>query len=106
MDHLLTALLSSAPAGGFADASVRIYDLQRAAEQNSQNGLDADVPGSESTLLRGHSAAVYGIDYSHDGQLLFTSSGDTTVRLWSSELKACMVAYRCLLGSLTSALQS
>ena len=73
---------------------MRIYDLQGGAEQNGQLGSDADMPGSESTLLRGHSAAVYGIDYSHDGQLLFTSSGDATVRLWSSELKACMVAYR------------
>lgn len=32
------------------------------------------------THLRGHSAAVYGVDYSPDGQLLFSASGDGCAR--------------------------
>ena len=39
--------------------------------EDSGNGA---VPGV--THLRGHSAAVYGVDYSPDGQLLFSASGD------------------------------
>ena len=50
--------------------------------------------GSAVSLLWGHSAAVYGLDYTPDQQLLFTSSADGTVRLWSTELAVNLVAYR------------
>ena len=45
-------------------------------------------------MLRGHSRAVYGVDVSPDAQLLLSASGDGTVRLWSAELAAALVAYR------------
>ena len=32
--------------------------------------------GTARLRLWGHTAAVYGVDYSHDGQLLFSASGD------------------------------
>lgn len=83
-------LLVCIAAGGFSDSSVRMYDLEKMAAARSQE----EAAGSAVSLLWGHSAAVYGLDYSPDQQLLFTSSADGTVRLWSTELAANLVAYR------------
>ena len=84
------------PAGGFADSSVRIYDLEKMANARSL-AQDQEADGGEVSLLWGHSGAVYGLDYSPDRHLLFTSSSDGTVRLWSTELAFNLVAYRCAL---------
>ena len=46
-------------------------------------------------MLWGHSAAVNAVDFSPDLRLLFSASGDGTVRLWSLGLAANLVAYRC-----------
>ncbi|KAK9828987.1 hypothetical protein WJX72_003246 [[Myrmecia] bisecta] len=78
-------------AGGFADSSVRIYDVERAASSRLKGG---GSNGSDVTYLRGHSAAVYGLDYSTDHQLLYSGSADGTVRLWSTEIGANLAAYR------------
>ncbi len=75
-------------AGGFADSSVRVYD----ASKRAANG--AKPQGDEATVLRGHSRPVYGLDFSMDSRLLLSSSGDGTVRLWSTDLFANLVAYR------------
>ena len=48
-----------------------------------------------STILRGHSRPVYGLDFSLDERLLLSASGDGTVRLWGTEIGANLVAYRC-----------
>ena len=45
-------------------------------------------------ILRGHSRPVYGLDFSLDERLLLSASGDGTVRLWSTEIGANLVAYR------------
>lgn len=78
-------------AGGFADASVRVYDVQKAA--GAREGGPGDEPGDEVTEFRGHSGAVYGVDFSSDNQLLVSASGDGTIRLWHLPLKACLNAY-------------
>ncbi|EIE22407.1 putative TAF5 [Coccomyxa subellipsoidea C-169] len=75
-------------AGGFADSSVRVYD----ASKRAANG--AKPQGDEAIVLRGHSRPVYGLDFSMDSRLLLSSSGDGTVRLWSTDLFANLVAYR------------
>lgn len=80
-------------AGGFADSSVRIYDLEKMAHAGTQPQQDAANGGAVS-LLWGHSGAIYGLDYSPDQQLLYTSSADGTVRLWSTDLAVNLVAYR------------
>lgn len=85
-------LLVCIAAGGFSDSSVRIYDLEKMAAARSQ--AQQEAAGGAVSLLWGHSAAVYGLDYSPDQQLLFTSSADGTVRLWSTELAVNLVAYR------------
>lgn len=46
------------------------------------------------SIFRGHSRPVYAVSFSQDGQLLLSASGDGTVRLWSTELSANLVAYR------------
>ena len=82
-------------AGGFADSSVRVFDV---ASQNS-NVADGAAPGMAleggATMLWGHSAAVNAVDFSPDLRLLFSASVDGTIRLWSLGLAANLVAYRC-----------
>lgn len=48
----------------------------------------------EYSELVGHSQAVYGLSFSPDNKFLLSSSADGTVRLWSSEARANLVAYR------------
>lgn len=68
------------------------------ASKRGQASGEAPDDSSAVSLLWGHSGAVYGLDYSPDQQLLYTSSADGTVRLWSTELAANLVAYRCSLS--------
>jgi hypothetical protein len=89
-----TWLTGISPAGGFADSSVRIYDLEKMATSRGQASDEAAAGGSAVSHLWGHSGAIYGLDYSPDQQLLYTSSADGTVRLWSTELAVNLVAYR------------
>ena len=88
-------LIGISAAGGFADSSVRIYDLEKMAASRGQASDEAAAGDSAVSRLWGHSGAVYGLDYSPDQQLLYTSSADGTVRLWSTELAVNLVAYRC-----------
>lgn len=57
-------------------------------------GQSPDASESSVNVLWGHSGAVYGLNYSPDRQLLYTSSADGTVRLWSTEMAVNLVAYR------------
>ncbi|KAI3425901.1 hypothetical protein D9Q98_007874 [Chlorella vulgaris] len=72
-------------AGGFADSSVRLYDLQARASA---------AAGDWVTYFSGHSGPVFGLDFSPDNQLLFSASGDGTVRLWSMEVRANLAVYK------------
>lgn len=92
--------------GGFQDSSVRLYcmdgRLQEASERRRKRPHgDAEVGGQAlgpytegGAILRGHSRPVYGLDFSLDERLLLSASGDGTVRLWSTEIGANLVAYR------------
>jgi transcription initiation factor TFIID subunit 5 len=46
--------------------------------------------------LRGHSAAVYGMDFSPDNKFLLTGSADNSVRLWMLDrgVNSNIVAYK------------
>ncbi|KAA6423212.1 hypothetical protein WJX79_007050 [Trebouxia sp. C0005] len=96
--HTLNCVTTSSDAacvaGGFADSSVRIYDLEKMAAARGQASDEAAAGSSAVSHLWGHSGAIYGLDYSPDQQLLYTSSADGTVRLWSTALAANLVAYR------------
>ena len=80
-------------AGGFEDASVRLNDIQKGSKAEDRTE-DEDSPGSEVTQLCGHSGPIFGLDFSHDKTLLFSSSADSTVRLWHLELAACLNQYK------------
>ena len=92
--HRFRTCFCGCGAGGFADSSVRVFDV---ASQNS-NAADGAAPGMAleggATMLWGHSAAVNAVDFSPDLRLLFSASVDGTVRLWSLGLAANLVAYR------------
>jgi transcription initiation factor TFIID subunit 5 len=91
-------------AGGFADSSVRVFNVRAEAEARVAAAAAAAgaVGGSAtdyadaggSAVLRGHAAAVYGVDFSPDESLALSAGGDGTLRLWSLELGAGLVAYR------------
>eukprot|EP00887_Chlorella_sp_A99_P008015 scaffold12.g8015.t1 len=92
---------ASALAGGFADSSVRLFDLAaaRAASGAAASTSAAGAGGGGggvggAVYLTGHSGPVYAADFSPDDALLLTASADGTVRLWSRELAAGLVAYR------------
>lgn len=53
-----------------------------------------DMSQRQTTSLVGHSGTVNAISYSADQQLLFSASSDSTVRLWSTELRKGIAAYR------------
>ena len=80
------------PAGGFGDASIRVYDMEKAGETAA--GTTAQEPGDEVLELSGHSGAVSGLDFSPDTDLLFSASSDGTLRLWHLPLVACLNSYR------------
>ena len=67
---------AATPAGGFADSSVRLYDLQARASGAAAGAAPADWV----TYFAGHSGPVFGLDFSPDNQLLFSASGDGSVR--------------------------
>lgn len=70
-------------AGGFADSSVRLYDLRARAQGGSSGAAAAAASAAGSdwvSCFHGHSAPVFGLDFSSDNQLLFSASGDGTVR--------------------------
>ena len=71
--------------GGFADSTVRLYDLRRmgSAEAGSDGGIGTSAVPEDGrhgdggcVTLQGHSGPVFGVDYSADGQLLFSGSAD------------------------------
>ena len=73
-------------AAGFSDSMIKIWSLKdRLGSQ--------DRSGSGSTLI-GHSGPVYALDFSPDGDLILSASEDKSMRLWSTETKTNLVAYK------------
>ncbi len=44
--------------------------------------------GEERATLRGHAASIYAVEFSADGTVLASASGDNTVRMWRAAAKA------------------
>lgn len=69
---------------------MRLYDLRARAQGGSSGATAADASGASHdwiSTFHGHSAPVFGLDFSPDNQLLFSASGDGTVR-WGRHLAA------------------
>jgi WD40 repeat protein len=56
----------------------------------------ADLSEQQVKHLYGHSGSITGLSYSTDQALLFSSSADGTVRLWSMQWCKNLAAYRCV----------
>lgn len=81
--------------GGFADSTVRLYDLQRLGRPPGKGAaLDCSSQGAACRVLHGHSGAVYGVDASPDGQVIYSGSADGTVRAWGFEAGAALAAFK------------
>lgn len=82
---------ASRVAAGFADSSLRIYNLDSPSAAGGAIGNDRTT---SPTVLRGHAGPVYAADFSPDDQLLVSCSADGTARLWSTKLAVGLVAYQ------------
>lgn len=96
--------------GGFADSSLKVWDMAKLGEQQSSfasgtgNGIGSTsieikeaAPDSGKppyTLLKGHAGPVYSANFSPDGDYILSASNDCTVRLWSLPLVANLVCYK------------
>eukprot|EP00047_Mylnosiga_fluctuans_P018487 m.71614 g.71614 ORF g.71614 m.71614 type:complete len:639 (+) comp7642_c0_seq3:139-2055(+) len=97
---------STLMAGGFADSSIRLWDLTgkglRAVRPSDQletlddRSWDAilDETITTSKTLHGHSGTIYAVCFSPDNLFLLSSSEDSTVRLWSLLTFSAVVCYR------------
>mgnify|MGYP006415910567 FL=1 len=91
--------------GGDVAMAEKAEDARELAPGTDKNGAslsEADKPSRGSKVARptpsteyvGHASAVHGVSLSPGDEFLLSCSRDTTVRLWSLELKTCLAAYR------------
>ncbi|KAG1654193.1 hypothetical protein FOA52_004568 [Chlamydomonas sp. UWO 241] len=110
---------ASRVAAGFADASIRLYNVQSlsrarhaaAAGAGAHDTMDIDadapartgaaVPTSAAAVeapgvmhLLGHRAPVYSLSFAHDERLLFSGGGDGCIRLWSPDMGSALASLR------------
>ena len=75
---------------GFADSQVRVWDLDRASRERAEGGNPA---ATAPFTLTGHAGPVYGVEFTPSEEYLLSCGGDHSVRLWSTELCAQLMAY-------------
>ncbi|KAH1067275.1 hypothetical protein J1N35_032262 [Gossypium stocksii] len=92
-------------AAGFSDSSLKVWDMAKLGQQGGSSNLQVENDSSEQVLglnggkrsytsFQGHSAPVYSTTFSPFGDFILSSSGDTTIRLWSTKLNANLVCYK------------
>ncbi|XAR57682.1 hypothetical protein NMG60_11025924 [Bertholletia excelsa] len=94
-------------AGGFSDSSLKVWDMAKLGQQMSNSSLQGEnesAPGEcmlganggkrSYALFRGHSGPVYSCSFSPLGDFLLSSSSDSTIRLWRTNLNANIVCYK------------
>lgn len=92
-------------AAGFGDSSVQVRSLRSSnkdefaeamdldLEEDDEVGLGTVAPGKSIELL-GHSGPVTSLTSTSDESVLLSASCDASVRLWSMELKRCLVTFK------------
>lgn len=89
---------ASVVAGGYADSSIKVWDLQKDHQRIFGTGKEeAPTSRKRSTdyvQLLGHSGPVYACSFSPDNQYLISASEDNTARLWNLETRTNLVCYR------------
>ncbi|KAL6213005.1 hypothetical protein ACLB2K_018220 [Fragaria x ananassa] len=115
------SLDGSLVAGGFSDSSLKVWDMAKIGQQSvgytvvdykfilkmlvsdlqGENGTASSeqVAGSNGgkrpyTLFQGHSGPVYSATFNPLGDFILSSSADSTIRLWSTDLNANLVCYK------------
>ncbi|CAM8910039.1 unnamed protein product [Rhodiola kirilowii] len=97
-------------AGGFADSSLKVWDMAKLGQKATESALDVlqgedynnanertvgSKAGKKSyTQFLGHSGPVYSATFSPLGDFILSSSADSTIRLWSTKLNANLVCYK------------
>ncbi|XP_062112358.1 transcription initiation factor TFIID subunit 5-like isoform X2 [Humulus lupulus] len=92
-------------AAGFSDSSLKIWDMAKLGQQAVGSVLQGDDDANPNefgsnggkrpyTLFQGHSGPVYSASFSPMGDFILSSSADSTIRLWSTELNANLVCYK------------
>ncbi|KAL6064870.1 LisH domain-containing protein [Balamuthia mandrillaris] len=89
-------------AGGFADSSIKLWDLKKdhsrifGESSSSSTGGRSKIRGrtTDYVPLLGHSGPVYACSFSPDNNFLISASEDNTARLWSMETRTNVVYYR------------
>ncbi|XP_050363307.1 transcription initiation factor TFIID subunit 5 isoform X3 [Argentina anserina] len=94
-------------AGGFSDSSLKVWDMAKIGQQSVGSDLQGEngtasseqVAGSNGgkrpyTLFQGHSGPVHSATFSPLGDFILSSSADSTIRLWSTNLNANLVCYK------------
>ncbi len=79
-NNQLAALVDSVKAGSQLLEIEAPPDIKNQAVKQLKQVLDEL---QERNRLEGHSAVVYSVDFSPDGKIIATASGDHTVKLWS-----------------------
>ncbi|XP_020237888.1 transcription initiation factor TFIID subunit 5 [Cajanus cajan] len=94
-------------AGGFSDSSLKVWDMAKLGQQPTNSLLQGENDTSQNehmlgqgggkrqyTLFQGHSGPVYAASFSPVGDFILSSSADSTIRLWSTNLNANLVCYK------------
>ncbi|XP_062113790.1 transcription initiation factor TFIID subunit 5-like [Humulus lupulus] len=92
-------------AAGFSDSSLKIWDMAKLGQQAVGSVLQGDDDANPNefgsnggkrpyTLFQGHSGPVYSASFSPMGDFILSSSADSTIRLWRTELNANLVCYK------------
>ncbi|MEO0770704.1 MAG: AAA-like domain-containing protein, partial [Cyanobacteria bacterium J06649_4] len=69
-----------------SDTSVVLWPIDELAKRPADGqGQAIDGKTMQSTQLTGHTAPVFDVEYSPNGQIIATVSGDNTLRLWGAD---------------------
>jgi len=98
-NHITNACFSNdvcLAGASFDDSSFRVWRNDN-QPLGTPSGVMQNTPSrssnneNKSATLRGHSAPVYGCDFTPDNRFAITSSADSTIRLWSLDSCSNMV---------------
>ena len=89
-------------AGGFGDSSIQLRSLKALSSEDVDHMEDEEdykifqeaVSPGEIVELIGHSGPITGLTSTIDEKILLSASADSTVRLWSLQLKRCVSVFR------------
>ncbi|QDZ20123.1 subunit 5 of transcription initiation factor TFIID [Chloropicon primus] len=89
-------------AAGFGDSSIQLRSLKPSEGEDDVDGMEEDdedlgnatVPPGQAVELLGHSGPITALSSSLDETFLLSASCDASVRLWSLELKRCLVSFK------------